>query len=93
MLVEHIVEKPSWRGHLDRLLLPFDVFWVGLFAPMEEVERRERVRGNRTVGEAREHFGTHDYCPYDFTISTPQPAGAVAAQVLQAWDARTSRPK
>ena len=90
MLVEHIVEKASWRADLDRLLLPFDVFWVGLFAPMEEVERRERARGNRTVGEAREHFGTHDDCRYDFTISTTQPASAVAAQVTRAWRARTS---
>ncbi len=89
MLVEHIVEKASWRADLDRLLLPFDVFWVGLFAPMEEVERRERARGNRTVGEAREHFGTHDHCRYDLSISTTRPAGAVAAQVTRAWHART----
>ena len=93
MLVEHIVEKASWRADLDRLLLTFDVFWVGLFAPMEEVERRERAKGNRTVGEAREHFGTHDHCSYDFTISTTQPAGAIAAQVTRAWHTRTIRPK
>lgn len=93
MLVEHIVEKPSWRADLDRLFLPFDVFWVGLFAPMEEVERRERARGNRTISEAREHSGTHDHCTYDFTISTTQPAGAVAAQVIRAWHARSTQPK
>ncbi len=93
MLVEHIVERASWRADLDRLLLPFDVFWVGLFAPMEEVEQRERARGNRTIGEAREHFGTHEHCSYDFTISTTQPAGIVAEQVARAWHARPSRPR
>ena len=92
MLVEHIIEKPAWRGDLDRLLLPFDVFWVGMFAPIEEVERRERVRGNRAIGEAREHFATHDYCSYDFSVHTTQPASAIAAQVAQAWHSRSTLP-
>jgi chloramphenicol 3-O phosphotransferase len=68
LLVEHIVEKASWRADLDRLLLPFDVFWVGMFAPIEELEHRERLRGNRTIGEAREHLATHEYCSYDFSV-------------------------
>ena len=89
MLVEHIVEKPTWRADLNRLLLPFDLFWVGLLAPMEEVERRERIRGNRTIGEAREHFATHDYCSYDFSVHTTQPANATAVQVMKAWGSRT----
>lgn len=91
MLVEHIVERASWRADLDRLLLPFDVFWVGLFAPLKEVERRERARGDRTIGEAREHFGTHDYCSYHLTVSTTQPGSIVAAQVAQAWHGRATQ--
>jgi chloramphenicol 3-O phosphotransferase len=93
MLVEHIVEKASWRADLDRLLSPFDVFWVGMFAPIEELEQRERVRGNRTIGEAREHFATHDYCSYDFSIHTTQPANVIASQVSQAWRSRQTLPR
>lgn len=88
LLVEHIVEKPAWWADLNRLLLPFDVFWVGLLAPIEEVERRERIRGNRTIGEAREHFATHDYCSYDFSVHTTQPANATAVQIVTAWQDR-----
>ena len=93
LLVEHIVEKASWRADLDRLLLPFDVFWVGMFAPIEELERRERARGNRAIGEAREHFATHDYCSYDFSIHVKQPAKAIAALVAQAWHSRVIPPR
>jgi len=91
LLVEHIVEKASWRADLDRLLLPFDVFWVGMLAPIEELEHRERLRGNRTIGEAREHLATHEYCSYDFSVDMTQPANAIAVHVARAWHSRTAR--
>ena len=91
VLVEHIVERASWHTDLNRLLLPFDVFWVGLFAPIEEIEQRERARGDRAIGEAREHLATHDHCSYDFTVGTTQPATAIAVQVAQAWHSRKTR--
>lgn len=88
MIVEHIVEKPSWRTDLDRLLSPFDVFWIGMYAPIEELERREFARGNRTIGESREHYETHGYCTYDFSVQATQPTKKIAAQVAQAWHSR-----
>ena len=60
---------------------------------MKEAEQRERARGNRTIGEAREHFGTHDHCSYNFTVATTQPVSVVAAQVAQAWHTRLSQPR
>lgn len=92
LLVEHVVERASWRADLDRLLGPYDVFWVGLRAPLEGLERRERARGDRAVGEAREHFATHDHCPCDVAVGSVRPLGAVAAAVIRAWERRGMRP-
>ncbi len=51
LVVEHIVEEQRWADELAELLAGFDVFWVGVHAPMEEVERREALRGDREAGE------------------------------------------
>ena len=91
MVVEHIVERASWAQDIDSLLRPFDVFWVGVFAPVETLEQRERDRGDRAIGEAREHIGTHDHCRYDFTVTMVGPAHPIAEQVADAWWSRQRR--
>ena len=72
LLVEHIVEEQSWAHELTQLLEPFDVFWVGVTAPFNEIERREKVRGDRQIGEAREHLKTHVFCEYDIQVDTTE---------------------
>ena len=56
LVVEHIVEEQSWADALVELLSPFDLFWVGVHAPIDELERREQMRGDRQIGEARFHL-------------------------------------
>ncbi len=85
LIVEHIVEEADWAESLNMLLAPFDMFWVGVHAPIEELERRERERGNRSIGEARFHLKTHDYCRYDIEVDTTKPEEEVVAMVIDAW--------
>ena len=91
LLVEHIVEEQRWADDLRRLLAPFDVFWVGLHAPLEEVERRERLRGDRTIGEGRFHMKTHGFCRYDVAVDSMRPVDEVVKTIVTAWQARGSR--
>lgn len=72
LLVEHIVERPDWLSDLVRLLSPFKVHYVGVMCPMEEMERRERARGDRRIGEGRSHIedGIHTWSGYDTVIDT-----------------------
>ncbi len=70
LLVEHIVEERSWADDLSTLLSPFDVFWVGVHAPITEIERRERLRGDRQIGEGLYHMKTHGFCRYDVEVDT-----------------------
>jgi len=91
MLVEHIVEEASWAKQLQELFAPLDTFWVGVHAPLEEIERRERERGDRTIGEARYHLKTHDYCRYDIEVDTMLSSDSVVTSIIEAWRARLSR--
>ncbi|SCB48363.1 phosphotransferase-like protein [Rhizobium multihospitium] len=88
LIVEHIVEEQSWADHLESLLANLDVFWVGVHAPIEEVERRERERGNRYIGEARYHLKTHNYCRYDLEIDTTRPLDTLVALIVEEWEKR-----
>ncbi|MCJ8053189.1 chloramphenicol phosphotransferase CPT family protein [Shinella curvata] len=91
LLVEHIVEEESWARSLQQLLAPLDVFWIGVHAPMAELERRELQRGDRSPGEAVFHLKTHDYCTYDLTVDTSEPEDVVVEKIVTAWRGRTRR--
>jgi chloramphenicol 3-O phosphotransferase len=70
LIVEHIVEEPSWKEDIDRLLQNHHVLWIGVHCPADILERREVERGDRTVGEALFHLKTHEYCQYHVEVDT-----------------------
>jgi len=89
LLVEHIIEERRWMDRLLRLLEPFDVFFVGLHCPVEELEQREVARGDRRVGEARADAAiTHTFGTYDFELTTTTPVAEQATALLSAWKVR-----
>ena len=86
LIVEHIVEEKSWSDEIRKLTAHLDVFWIGVHAPIEDLERRER--GDRTIGEARFHLKTHAHCNYDLEVDTHEPTDQVAARIADAWRQR-----
>jgi chloramphenicol 3-O phosphotransferase len=91
LLVEHIVEEQSWADDLKMLLAPFDVFWVGVHAPIAEIEHRERLRGDRYMGEGLFHMKTHGFCHYDVEVDTMQSVEFNVDKVVSAWASRKRR--
>ena len=92
LIVEHIMESAAWLLRLADMLAGHDVFFVGVHCPLEELERRERERGDRPIGDARRDFHRiHSYCLYDFEVDAMQDRDANADAVIAAWQAR-SRP-
>lgn len=91
LVVEHIVETEDWMSRLLVVLADFDVFYVGVHCPLEELELRECRRANRRKGEARADFAVvHTFGTYDFDCSSTGAVGAAAASVVAAWQARPS---
>lgn len=92
LVVDHIIEFREWRIELSRLLAPFDVFLVGVQCTLGELERRERVRGDRYLGEGRSHIddGIHTFGPYDCEVDTTnRDPSEVASEVIRHWRRRS----
>jgi chloramphenicol 3-O phosphotransferase len=69
-----IVDDVWWEGEEQdyrALLDGFDVRFVAIHAPLDELEARERERGDRIIGLARWQFGrVHKGVSYDLEIDT-----------------------
>jgi chloramphenicol 3-O phosphotransferase len=68
-----------------RRLGGFDLYFVGLFAPLEVLEQRERARGDRALGLARwqyerVHQGVDDDLKIDTSHMTPDAAAETIRQ-------------
>jgi chloramphenicol 3-O phosphotransferase len=91
LIIEHIIDTPEWMALLVDLLRPFDVFFVGIHCPLEELEQRERARGNRSIGDARRDFETiHRDALYDLEVESTRPPAENAATIIAAWKRRLS---
>ena len=91
LLVEHIIETRAWMKALLGLLRPFDVYFVGIHCPLDELERRERSRGDRRIGDARNDFDTiHELAVYDLELDSTKSAEINAATLIASWKQRAS---
>ena len=72
------------------ILSPFDVLFVKVFCPLDELERREISRGDRTIGLARNQYDqVHRYAVYDVEVDTSAEAPEDAAvRVLKALESQ-----
>ena len=75
----------AWR----RTLAGLDVFLVGVHLPLDELERRERERGNRRLGDARRDLGfVHSFCAYDLEVDSSLLPEENARRIAAAWRSR-----
>jgi chloramphenicol 3-O phosphotransferase len=75
LIVDHVtVSREGWHSSLIEcayLLLPFRAYLVGVHCPLDELQRREQVRGDRYVGTAARQFDrVHRYGRYDVEVDT-----------------------
>ena len=89
LIVDHIIENEMWMWDLVKLLAGLDVFFVGVHCPLPELERRERARGDRRVGEARTDYQVvHGFAEYDLEIDSMQPCQTNVNTLVDAWECR-----
>ena len=88
LIVEHILDTPGWQGELAALFRPFDVLFVAVHCPVEELQRRELARGDRPVGSAEKDAQTiHVGRRYDLEVATEDGVEANSERVMTAWRA------
>jgi chloramphenicol 3-O phosphotransferase len=70
-----------------KLLSKFRLYRVGVFAPLDVLERRERERGDRALGLARWQFDrVHQGVTYDLELDTSKHTPAACAeQIVRAF--------
>ncbi|WP_188903758.1 phosphotransferase-like protein [Deinococcus aerophilus] len=90
LVVDLIIETAEQRDRLWTLLAPHDVYVVGLRCPVEELERRERARGDRRPGDARRDAETvHAFMPYELELDCTAPLPENMTRVIEGWRGRT----
>lgn len=94
LVVDDVMFTGGEADEYRRLLAGFDTRMVGLFAPLEVLEQRERDRGDRHIGLARwQYERVHRGVRYDLEIDTAllKPAD-VAQTICQAFHIQVQQP-
>jgi chloramphenicol 3-O phosphotransferase len=80
---EVMTEARKVQAYRD-ILRPFDLRLVGLFAPLDVLESRERARGDREIGLARWQYGrVHRDIAYDFEVDTTTASPETCARLIR----------
>ena len=83
LIVDEVMVADDWVDYA-RLLAPFTVHLVGVHAPIEVLEERERARGVRLIGLARwqiEHV--HRGLRYDLEVDTSKATPLACASIIK----------
>lgn len=71
IIVDHVLQERQWLKECVNALSDFQVLFVGVRCPLEELEQREHKRGNRKKGMARFQYDlVHSHNIYDIEVDT-----------------------
>ncbi len=85
MIVDEVILGPEAAQASRALLAGCELRLVGLHAPLEVLEARERARGDRLIGLARWQYGrVHVGVSYDLELDTAASTPAACAEAIRA---------
>jgi len=83
LLVDEVL-LGSEKAEYAQLLAAFELFLVGVFAPLEVLEARERQRGDRMIGLARWQYDrVHKNLTYDLEVDTSRATPMECANLIK----------
>lgn len=89
LIIEHILDDPNWLPQLQRGLARQQVLFVGLHTPLDVLNHREVVRGDRAIGSAAQDFANvHRGLRYDLELDGTAAPDLNALKVLAAMQAQ-----
>lgn len=84
LIVDDVILEDDKAKEYAHLLRPFEVFRVGVFAPLDVLEARERQRGDRLIGLARWQYDrVHQGIDYDLEIDTATTSALACAELIK----------
>ncbi len=84
LIVDNVMTREGQDREYRALLSEFDVRLVGLFAPLDILEARERQRGDREIGLARwQYERVHRGKTYDLEIDTATTTPVENAELIR----------
>jgi chloramphenicol 3-O phosphotransferase len=90
VITDVVTESQDDADDWDRALHGLHVTWVGLHAPLEELRRRERERGDRRSGDAERDLATvHAVHAYDLELDSGEGVQACARRLAAHVAAQT----
>ena len=83
MVVDEVIFAAADVDDYRTLLRAHDLQVVGVHAPLDVLEAREKARGDRAIGLARGQFGiVHRGIAYDFEVDTGRASADDCAQAI-----------
>jgi chloramphenicol 3-O phosphotransferase len=88
LIVDEVMWDPAVLTDYRTRLAPYDFHVIGLRAPLEVIEQRERQRGDRDLGLARWQYDkVHGGMTYDLELDTSAATpDELAARIKQAFE-------
>lgn len=83
VLLDHVLTDAAWHYLFEDF--ERDVALIGMNCSVEELDRRERERGDRPVGLARSQAAMHRGREHDLTIDTTHAGPTVCAGSIARW--------
>ena len=80
-----IVDECLFEGEIERyktILHGNDICYIGVMCDLETIEKREKARGDRTLGLARGMFDNVHNIEYDLTVDTAEMDPALCAKKI-----------
>lgn len=94
LVIDYILYDPAWLPDLVDALYGYHVYFIGLRAPLEVIEQREKEGGRSPEGHARAYYSTvHKHGEYDLILDTAQLSVEQAAQTLKEYIEQHPEPK
>ena len=91
VLFDHVLDPQAWTYFLEDLT-EFDVYLIKVDCPLPELQRRERLRGDRPIGLAASQWDSvHKDRDYDYVVHTGDHSAAESAQSMLEWFAQSPR--
>ncbi len=84
LVVDQVLSSPWRLPDLLTVLNGYDVTFVGVHCPADELARRERVRGDREIGQALSQLPVvHAHGLYDIEFDTGSLGSAACARLIK----------